>query len=106
MAVGGMDISMILALLICERGIFSHLFVSSSIFSSMSYSFQCVCVCVYVYIFILVKFTPRYFIAFDAALNRIVFFLFQIVYCWCIEMQPIFYVDFFFFFSTVRNAGS
>ena len=97
MALGGMDISMILALLICEHGIFSHLFVSSSIFFINVIQFS-VCVCVCVCIFILVKFTPRYFIAFDAALNRIVFFLFQIVYCWCIEMQPIFYVDFFFFF--------
>ena len=47
-----MEISMILALLICEHGIFSHLFVSSSMFSSMSYSFQCVYIYIYIYLYL------------------------------------------------------
>ena len=47
-----MEISVILALLICEHGIFSHLFVSSSIFSSMSYSFQCVYIYIYIYLYL------------------------------------------------------
>ena len=103
MALGGMEISMILALLIGEHGIFSHLFVSSSIFSSMSYSFQCVyiylslSIYIFVFIFLLVEFTPRHFIVYDAALSRIVSFSDSLLLVYRYGTN-FFMLNFFFFF--------
>ena len=65
---GRMNILTILFFSIHKHGISLLLFVSSSIFSSMSYSFQ--------WTGPFVKFIPRSFILFDAVINGIVFLSF------------------------------